>query len=51
LQATASGVLDADRPHGFDARTVVYAKPLSFDRLAGYLDAQVQSFALSGIVN
>jgi len=46
-----SGVLDADKPHGFDARTVVYAKPLSFDRLAGYLDAQVQSFALSGIVN
>jgi excisionase family DNA binding protein len=44
-----SGVLDAERPHGFDARTVVYAKPLSFERLAGYLDAQVQSFALSAV--
>lgn len=44
-----SGVLDAERPHGFDARTVVYAKPLSFERLAGYLDAQVQSFALSAM--
>lgn len=44
-----SGVLDAEKPHGFDARTVVYAKPLSFERLAGYLDAQVQSFALSAM--
>ena len=42
-----SGVLDRQAPHGFDARTVVYAKPLSFERLAGYLDAQVQALALS----
>lgn len=42
-----SGVLDEAKPHGFDARTVVYEKPLSFDRLAGYLDAQVQSLALA----
>lgn len=45
-----SGVLDGQVPHGFDARTVVYPKPLSFDRLAGYLDAQVQAIALSGTV-
>jgi excisionase family DNA binding protein len=42
-----SGVLE--KP-GFDAaadpRTVVYAKPLSFERLAGYLDAQIQALAL-----
>jgi excisionase family DNA binding protein len=42
-----SGVLDGREPHGFDARTVVYPKPLSFDRLAGYLDAQVQAIAIS----
>lgn len=41
-----SGVLDETKPHGFDARTVVYQKPLSFERLAGYLDAQVQNLAL-----
>jgi excisionase family DNA binding protein len=27
---------------GFDARTVVYRKPLRVDRLAGYLDARLQ---------
>ncbi len=42
-----SGVLDARAPHGFDARTVVYSKPLPFERLAGYLDAQVQALALA----
>ncbi len=42
-----SGVLDGREPHGFDSRTVVYPKPLSFDRLAGYLDAQVQAIAMS----
>jgi len=42
-----SGVLDEAKPHGFDARTVVYGKPLSFERLAGFLDAQVQSLALA----
>lgn len=42
-----SGTL-ACAEHGVmsDARTVVYSKPMSFDRLAGYLDAQVQSLAL-----
>jgi CheY-like chemotaxis protein len=29
-----------------DARTVAYAKPLQFERLAGYLDAQVQELAI-----
>jgi len=29
----------------FDARTVVYRKPLRVDRLAGYLDARVQDLA------
>jgi excisionase family DNA binding protein len=42
-----SGVLpDHPAPVINDARTVVYAKPLSFDRLAGYLDAQIQRLAL-----
>lgn len=30
-----------------DARTVVYAKPLQFDRLAGYLDAQIQELSIA----
>lgn len=32
-----------------DARTVFYPKPLSFDRLAGYLDAQVQALAVAAV--
>jgi excisionase family DNA binding protein len=32
----------------FDARTVVYRKPLRVDRLAGYLDARVQDLSLPG---
>lgn len=31
----------------FDARTVIYRKPVQFERLAGYLDAQVQQLALT----
>jgi excisionase family DNA binding protein len=46
-----SGVLQDPRPPAIgDARTVVYAKPLSFDRLAGYLDAQIQLLAHDGDV-
>jgi excisionase family DNA binding protein len=36
------GVLD-----GLDARTVAYAKPLQFERLAGYLDAQIQELSIA----
>ena len=32
---------------GLDARTVLYAKPVPFARLAGYLDAQIQFRALA----
>lgn len=43
-----SGALGSPEPDpAADARTVVYAKPLSFERLAGYLDAQVQNLALA----
>lgn len=42
-----SGHLPADEALAlFDDRTVVWPKPLNFERLAGYLDAQVQSIAL-----
>jgi excisionase family DNA binding protein len=42
-----SGVLDTGREATIaDPRTVVYAKPLSFERLAGYLDAQIQALAI-----
>ena len=35
----------AEGQAGFDARTVVYRKPLRVDRLAGYLDARLQDLS------
>ena len=42
-----SGRLPTDEAQElFDDRTVIMTKPVNFDRLAGYLDAQAQSIAL-----